>query len=399
MKIPSDQKIYQRVCTVIAEVPGQSGEGISPDSRLSDDLGMTSLDFVDLEHRIEIDFGIGFYHGSAVEKLEELLGTENLVEDGLLTPFGAAVLRLRLPEINPDRLREGEPAAGIEAMFTPRTWIRVVKELLNARPETCPHCESNRLEVSKPSILICKTCNKEVRCPDGEECLTAWAKAFPSPLESIQQSANLEEDKPLVNPRPLHDSEIREKSTHAKALSYSSQTGLRETRKAGLFGWSYISHGLAVAFVVLLIVAVPYLFWQGRVQENIFNDAIAQYKKVVVAPRTASMIPGDRLLDLSPWGYSLLSMQTQQVKGQERQVLVYQGQGKEYLLAQVFKGAEFSFPRGARVIRESGRDFVSHSQGGVNQVAWKDNDIFCILTSDFTKDRLLSLARKISMDS
>ncbi len=145
---------------------------------------------MDLEFRCETEFGIEFYHGIAVEMLEELFAPKKLTQNGLLTPFGAAVLRLRLPEIDPDRLREGEPAAGMEAMLTPRTWVRIIKELLNARPQACPHCKSDRLEVSKPSILLCKTCNREVRCPDGEECLTAWAKALPSPLESIQQSAN-----------------------------------------------------------------------------------------------------------------------------------------------------------------------------------------------------------------
>ena len=51
---------------------------------------------------------------------------------------------------------------------------------------------------------------------------------------------------------------------------------------------------------------------------------------------------------------------------------------------------------GARVIWESGRDFVSHSQGGVNLVTWKNKDIFCILISNLTEDKLLVLAQKIS---
>jgi len=160
MKMPSDEEIFERVRKAIAEILRITVDRITPDSRFGDDLGAESIDLVDLEFRLEEEFGIEFYHGSGVEKLEEQLGTEKLEQDGLLTSYGEAVFCLRLPEIDPDRLREGQPAAGIEAMFTPRTWIRVVRELLNARPETCPHCESDRLEVSKPSILLCKTCQK-----------------------------------------------------------------------------------------------------------------------------------------------------------------------------------------------------------------------------------------------
>ena len=176
---------------------------------------------------------------------------------------------------------------------------------------------------------------------------------------------------------------------------------LREPPKEGLFGWPYMAHGLAAAFALLLIVAVPYLFWPGKVQENIFTGAIAQYQTVAQGlentPQTVSRTA--RLLDLRPWGYRILSTQIQRVKGQKGRVFVYQGQGQEYLLAQEFKGVELSPPSGGRVIRTTSRDFVSYSQLGVNLIAWKQKDLLCILTSTLPNERLLSLARQISMDT
>ena len=104
-----------------------------------------------------------------------------------------------------------------------------------------------------------------------------------------------------------------------------------ESRKEGLFGWSYMAHGLAAACAVLLIVAVPYLFWPGKVQEDILTDAIVRYQEVmqgfVETPQAG--FPAARLLDLSPWGYRLLSGKTLQVKGQEGRVFVYRGRGKD----------------------------------------------------------------------
>ncbi|MFQ5850074.1 MAG: zf-HC2 domain-containing protein [Candidatus Binatia bacterium] len=177
---------------------------------------------------------------------------------------------------------------------------------------------------------------------------------------------------------------------------------LGETHKQGLFGWSYLSHGLAAAFALLLILALPYFFWQGTVQEDIFTDAIAQYQRVaqgiVDTPQAASLAtPAAQLLDLSHWGYRLLSREARQVRGEERRVFVYQGQGREYLLAQEFVGVEFSPPFGGRVIRVPSQDFVSYSQGGVNLVAWNQKDLLCIIASTLPKEKLIGLAQQIAM--
>jgi hypothetical protein len=175
---------------------------------------------------------------------------------------------------------------------------------------------------------------------------------------------------------------------------------LGKTSKEGLFGWYYMSHGLVAAFALLLIVAVPYLVWRDNVQEEIFSDAIAQYQRVAQGTAdtpqvTSSLTPAARLLDLSPWGYRVLTRQTLEVKGQEGRVFVYQGQEKDYLLAQEFEGANISPPPQARTLRASNRDFITYSQQGVNLVAWKEKDLLCILASTLPKEKLLGLAQQI----
>ncbi len=176
---------------------------------------------------------------------------------------------------------------------------------------------------------------------------------------------------------------------------------LGESRKEGLFGWSYMAHGLAAAFALLLIVSVPDLFWPDKVQEDILTDAILRYQEVTqgVVETPQAGFPAAQLLDLSPWGYRLLSGQTQIVKGQEGRVFVYRGQGKEYLLAQEFEGGELSPPRGGRVVRVSSQDFVSYSQAGVNLVAWKQKELLCILASTLPREKLLGLAQQLAIDT
>ena len=176
---------------------------------------------------------------------------------------------------------------------------------------------------------------------------------------------------------------------------------LEGTRKEGLFGWPYMAHGLAAAFALLLIIAIPYLSGPGKVQEEIFTDTITSYQNVMrgVVETPQAGFPTARLLDLSPWGYRLLSEQTRQVKGQEGRVFVYRGRGKEYLLAQEFEGGELSSPPGGRVVRVSSQDFVSYSQAGVNLVAWKQKGLLCIIASTLPKEKLLGLAQQIAIDT
>ncbi len=177
---------------------------------------------------------------------------------------------------------------------------------------------------------------------------------------------------------------------------------LGENSKEGLFGWSHMPYGFVAAFALLLIVAVPYLVWRGKVQEDIFTDAISQYRKVTqgmadTAQADRSLTPAARLLDLSPWGYRVLARQSQEVRGQEGRVFVYQGQGKEYLVAQEFDGVDFSSPSGAKTIQASSRTFVSYTQEGVNLIAWKEKDLLCILASTLPREKLLGLAQQIAV--
>lgn len=186
MNTLSEPEILERVRQVVAGLLRIPVDSVPPDAKLGQELGMASLDYIDLQFRLETDFGVEFYQGSAVEKLAELLGPKEFEKDDVLTQFGATVLRLRLPEIDPERLREDEPIAGIEAMFTPNTWVRILKELLEARPRDCPHCQSTKLQASKPSTLRCRACGREVTCPDGEACLVSWAETVPHRLAEPQ---------------------------------------------------------------------------------------------------------------------------------------------------------------------------------------------------------------------
>jgi acyl carrier protein len=173
-----EQEIYREVRSAIADTLRISGQQVTPDALLFHDLGAESLDFVDIEFRLETHFGVELYHGSAVERIAELLAPQLMEEQGTLTPFGARVLRKRMPEVRPESLQSGQSAGSIEDAFTARTFVRIVREVLEARPRSCPRCGGSDLANIKPSVLLCRSCDVEIRCPTGEDCLQQWVVDF-----------------------------------------------------------------------------------------------------------------------------------------------------------------------------------------------------------------------------
>lgn len=249
-----------------------------------------------------------------------------------------------------------------------------------------------------------------MNCQEYKEIIAAHVDGALSSMERLTVQSHLNQC-PKCTQVFLWETEAK-KSLKLKLYPMPVRPGLRlkvldqlgETSKEGFFSWSYMSQGLVAAFALLLIVAVPYLVWRDNVQEEIFSDAIAQYQKVTqgvvnTAQGTSALTPTARLLDLSPWGYQVLARQTKQVKGQEARVFVYQGQEKEFLVAQEFEGADIPPPRDANIIRASNRDFVTYSQEGVNLIAWKEKGFVCLIASTLPKEKLVGLAQQIAMGS
>lgn len=178
---------------------------------------------------------------------------------------------------------------------------------------------------------------------------------------------------------------------------------LEEKRGTGMFGWFYSSHGLAAAFALLVLFTLPYLLWTERTQDNLLANAVVQYQNITqgyadLSSQSLPLTSPTRLLDLSPWGYRVLTQQSLKVTGQEGRLIVYQGPENAYLLAQEFEGADFTRPLGAQAVRSRSREFVTYTKEGVNLIAWKekDKDLLCILVSTLPQKKLFDLAQQVT---
>ncbi len=172
----TDEQIVAGVRESIAEALKVPLEAVRPDSVLTDDLDAVSIDFVDIMFRLEARFGVTFHPGNPLERLAESFAGRPLSRDGSLTGLGAEVIRRRMPEIDSSRVAAGLLLGNVQSLYTTATWVRAVRELLDARPRACPACRGSDLEPARPSVLRCRGCGAEVSCPTQSEVLTAWAR-------------------------------------------------------------------------------------------------------------------------------------------------------------------------------------------------------------------------------
>jgi acyl carrier protein len=110
---------------------------VTPESSLEEDLGAQSLDFLDIAFSLEREFRIQFPRTDFLQRASDHFGEENLLKDGVVTPFGLQLLALGMPEIDSAKLKSGLRVAELQKMFTVATFIRVVRQLLESRWIAC----------------------------------------------------------------------------------------------------------------------------------------------------------------------------------------------------------------------------------------------------------------------
>lgn len=244
-------------------------------------------------------------------------------------------------------------------------------------------------------------------CREYQEIVSAHVDGALSLEERLAVRSHLERC-PSCKQKFFWETKVRN-ALHKKLVPIPARRGLKERvleqleepPQQGTFARSYLPHGLVAAFALLLIVIVPYVTWRAKANDDLFTDAIAQYRTLTQGmadarrPTSALTAPA-RILDLSPWGYTLLAKQTQQLKDREGRIFIYQGPRKEYLLAQEFDGADFPPTSNARALQASSRHFVLYSQADVNLIAWKEKNILCLIAGNLPQEKLLGLARQIA---
>jgi acyl carrier protein len=124
--------IADRVRALVADALARPLAEVTLDSRLMDDLGAESLDFLDIVFRLEHEFGIQITRGEMERAARGEMTDEQFAPGGVISEAGLARLRELMPEVA-DRVRPGLRRMQILTLFTVRTFVRTVVGKLEGR--------------------------------------------------------------------------------------------------------------------------------------------------------------------------------------------------------------------------------------------------------------------------
>lgn len=120
------EEVYENVRTVIESSTGKSRDEIVLDKTLFDELGVDSIDLVDILFELEQLYDIELKISDIESKARAQLGDVPYEIDGYITKEGLAAIHEFLPEIGEDKLVEGLTVHQLIQLFTVRSLCKIV---------------------------------------------------------------------------------------------------------------------------------------------------------------------------------------------------------------------------------------------------------------------------------
>ena len=185
VKSYSDEEVLQKIKEIIGKVVLMSPDEISDDASLVDDIGMESIDFLDVAFRLEETFGISLPRQDFVQRFVDKLGPGVLSNEGKISPQGVNLLRMGFPEVDPALIHEGMKEGEVFYLVSAKTYLNLVKrglEIAQWKPEQCDKCQGTDLsEADKEKmefpdgafplgpVFVCKSCNNVMLPPEFDQ--------------------------------------------------------------------------------------------------------------------------------------------------------------------------------------------------------------------------------------
>ena len=128
----SSEQIYAKVQQVLEDALGVDPEEVTPKAALIDDLGMESIDALDIVFRLEKTFSIKIPRGELFpENLPELMQDDRFVQNGKLTADGLAELKKRMPFADFTDVEANPTVEQAKRLLNVDTMVRYVQSKLS----------------------------------------------------------------------------------------------------------------------------------------------------------------------------------------------------------------------------------------------------------------------------
>lgn len=121
-------EIFSKVRDVLVDTLAVDDDEVTPEARLTTDLGAESIDFLDLVFKLEQTFGFKMQQSEFFP--ENVMQDPRYVRDGKVTPEGLAALKERLPHADFSKFEADPQVAKVMEVFTVDTLVNFVQKKL-----------------------------------------------------------------------------------------------------------------------------------------------------------------------------------------------------------------------------------------------------------------------------
>lgn len=121
-------EIFDQVREVLIDALGVDDDEVTPEARLTTDLGAESIDFLDISFKLEQAFGFKIPQGEMFP--DNVAQDPEYVQDGKITPKGLEELQKKLPHFDFSDFGQDPQLAKIGNVFTVNALVNYVESKL-----------------------------------------------------------------------------------------------------------------------------------------------------------------------------------------------------------------------------------------------------------------------------
>ena len=126
----TEEDVFEKVKEALVDALSVDDEEVTPEAKISADLGAESIDYLDITFRLEKAFDIKIPRGELIP--DNLLNNPEYVKDGKLTDEGLAQLKAGMPHADLSEFEQDPSVDKIMDVFTVQTIVNYVLSKVNA---------------------------------------------------------------------------------------------------------------------------------------------------------------------------------------------------------------------------------------------------------------------------
>lgn len=125
----TEEEVFEKVREALVDALSVDDDEVTPEAKISADLGAESIDYLDITFRLEKSFNIKIPRGELVP--ENILNNPEYVQDGQLTEAGLAQLKAGMPHADLSEFEQDPTVDKIMDVFTVQTIVNYVLSKVN----------------------------------------------------------------------------------------------------------------------------------------------------------------------------------------------------------------------------------------------------------------------------